>query len=56
MVVVLKVIVVDTVTAEASYSSDSSSKTLNRDRKRNSHYHGTTPGSIGNKLEGVLVS
>ena len=39
-----------------SYSSDSSSKILNHDRKRNNHYHGTTPGSNSNKLEGALVS
>ena len=39
-----------------SYSSDSSSKTLSHERKRNNHYHGTTPGNNSNKPEGVLVS
>ena len=57
VVLILNVIDMDTVIAEAnSYSSDSSSKSLNRDRKKSNHYHDATPGSNSNKLEGVLVS
>ena len=39
-----------------SYSSDSSRKILNRDRKRNNHYHGTTPGNNSKNLVTVPLT
>ena len=49
--------VIDTVIAEAVVIVVIVAvKPFNRDRKRNTQYHGTTPGSSSNKLEWVLVS